>query len=35
MTIRKGNKLIRIMYTTCPCTIEAVKPLAKKLADAV
>jgi hypothetical protein len=35
MTIRKGNKLIRIMYTTCPCTIEAVKPLAKRLADAV
>ncbi len=35
MMIRKGNKLIRIMYTTCPCTIDAVKPLAKKLADAV
>ncbi len=33
--IRKGNKFIRIMYTTCPCTIEAVKPLAKKLADAI
>ncbi len=35
MTIRKGNKLIRIMYTTCPCSTDAVKPLAKKLADAV
>jgi hypothetical protein len=35
VTVRKGNKLIRIMYTTCPCTIEAVKPLAKKLADAI
>jgi hypothetical protein len=35
MMIRKGNKFIRIMYTTCQCTIEAVKPLAKKLADAI
>jgi hypothetical protein len=32
---RKGNKLIRIMYMTCPCNLDAVKPLAKKLADAL
>lgn len=35
MTILKGNKLIRIMYMTCPCNTDAVKPLAKKLADAL
>jgi hypothetical protein len=29
---RKGNKLIRIMYMTCPCNLDAVKPLAQKLA---
>jgi hypothetical protein len=33
MMVRKGDKLIRIMYSTCPCTIEAIKPLAKTLAD--
>jgi hypothetical protein len=32
MTIRKGNKLMRIIYT-CPCNTDAVKPLAQKLAD--
>jgi hypothetical protein len=32
---RKGNKLIRIMYMTCPCNLDAVKPLAQKLADAL
>ena len=32
---RKGNKLVRIMYLTCPCGIEAVKPLAKEIADAL
>jgi hypothetical protein len=31
--IRKGNKLVRIMYITCPCGTEAVKPLAEKLVD--
>jgi hypothetical protein len=35
MLIRKGNRLIRIMYTTCPCTNEQVKPLAKKLVAAM
>lgn len=33
MMVRKGDKLIRIMYTMCPCNVEAVKPLAKKLSD--
>ncbi len=33
--IRKGNKIIRIMYMSCPCNSEAIKPLAKKLADAI
>jgi hypothetical protein len=32
---RKGNKLIRIMYMTCPCDLDAVKPLAQKLAAAL
>jgi len=33
--VRKGDMLIRIMYTTCPCNTDAVKPLARKLADAL
>jgi hypothetical protein len=33
MMIRKGDKLIRIMYSTCPCSPDAIKPLAKTLAD--
>ena len=33
--VRKGEKLIRIMYMTCPCGTDAVKPLAKKIADAL
>jgi hypothetical protein len=32
---RKGHKLIRIMYMTCPCNLDAVKPLAQKIADAL
>jgi hypothetical protein len=32
MFVRKGDKLIRIMYMTCPCATEAVKPLAKEIA---
>lgn len=35
MFVRKGDKLIRIMYTMCPCNTEAIKPLARKLADAL
>jgi hypothetical protein len=33
MMVRKGDKLVRIMYSMCPCGVEAIKPLAKKLAD--
>jgi hypothetical protein len=33
--VRKGDKLVRIMYLTCPCGTEAVKPLAKEIADAL
>jgi hypothetical protein len=33
MIVRKGDKLIRIMYMMCPCGVEAIKPLAKTLAD--
>jgi hypothetical protein len=33
--VRKGNKLIRIMYMTCPCNLDQVKPLAQKLAAAL
>jgi hypothetical protein len=31
--VRKGEKLIKIMYMGCPCATDAVKPLAKKIAD--
>lgn len=33
LMVRKGDKLIRIMYSTCPCNLDAIKPLAKMLAD--
>jgi hypothetical protein len=33
MMVRKGDKLIRIMYMSCPCNTAAIKPLAKRLAD--
>jgi hypothetical protein len=33
--VRKGNKLIRMMYSTCPCALDAITPLARKLADSV
>lgn len=33
--MRKGDKLVRIMYSTCPCSVEAIKPLAKEIADAL
>ena len=32
MMVRKGDKLIHITYSTCPCTIDAIKPLAQRLA---
>jgi hypothetical protein len=33
MMFRKGDKMVRIMYSTCPCGLENIKPLAKTLAD--
>ena len=33
--VRKGKSLIRIMFITCPCGVEQVKPLAKQIADAL
>ena len=35
MMVRKGDKLIRIMYSTCPCSVDAIKRLARMLADRV
>ena len=32
---RKGDKLIRVMYMTCPCNTIAVEPLVQKLAAAL
>jgi hypothetical protein len=32
LMVRKSNQLIRITYSTCPCTIDAIKPLAQRLA---
>ena len=31
LIVRKGDKLIRIMYMMCPCTTDDVLPLAKKI----
>ena len=33
LMFRKGDKMVRLMYSTCPCGLEQIKPLAKKLAD--
>ena len=33
MFVRKGDKLIRIMYMSCPCATAAIKPLAKEIAN--
>jgi len=33
--LRKGHNLVRIMFITCPCGTEQVKPLAKEIADAL
>jgi hypothetical protein len=33
--MRKGKNLVRILYLSCPCGVEAVKPLAKEIADAL
>jgi uncharacterized Zn finger protein (UPF0148 family) len=31
--IRKGDKVVRIMYMTCPCGLDDVLPLARKIVD--
>lgn len=31
MFVRKGDRLIRIMYSSCPCITDAIKPLARKI----
>jgi hypothetical protein len=31
--VRKGDKLVRIMYSGCPCALADVLPLAKRIAD--
>jgi hypothetical protein len=33
--VRKGKNLVRIMFLVCPCGVEAVKPLAQEIADAL
>ena len=33
--VRKGKNLVRIMFVSCPCGVEAVEPLAKEIANAL
>jgi hypothetical protein len=33
--MRKGKNFVRIMFIACPCNTDAVKPLAKEIADAL
>ena len=33
--MRKGRNFVRIMFIACPCGMDAVKPLAKEIADAL
>lgn len=35
LMVRKGDKLVRIIYSTCPCNLDAIKPLAQELAGAL
>ena len=35
LMVRKGDKLVRIVYSTCPCNLDAIKPLAQELAGAL
>jgi len=35
LMFRKGKKIIRIMYVSCPCSTKDVIPLAKKLANSL
>jgi Cu/Zn superoxide dismutase len=32
LTVRKGNRLVRFSFSTCPCTTKEIVPLAKKVA---
>jgi hypothetical protein len=33
--MRKGKNFVRIMFIACPCNTDAVRPLAKEIADAL
>lgn len=33
--VRKGDRIVRIMYMMCPCTADNVVPLAKKIVSAM
>jgi hypothetical protein len=33
--VRKGKSLVRLLYISCPCGTEQIKPLAKEIADAL
>lgn len=33
--VRKGDKVVRIMYMTCPCSLEDILPLARKIVDGI
>ena len=33
--VRKGKKLVTIMFLLCPCGVEAMRPLAKEIANAL
>ena len=33
--VRKGDKVVRIMYMTCPCGLEDILPLARKIVDGI
>lgn len=35
LMVRKGSRMLQITYMTCPCGLEAIKPLARKLASAI
>jgi hypothetical protein len=35
LMVRKGDKLVRIVYSTCPCNLNQIKPLAQELAGAL
>lgn len=35
MFVRKGNKLLHIIYTGCPCTTKDVAPLARQIVGAI